>query len=307
MAATSDASPAPPAKRSVYAEAVDPAKYRVADEILFTCAAHSSAAVLCATAGKTGRNGRTAAVGATVFWLTCPHLNTLVARLEHHGAIQSVAQYLHTHPTAMAEHCASHAQYERRVQALLPPESWTFFDTHFVHPEREDKRKFGNAAVGHAEDMKCLHALVAQAMCGAENPIGLVVLNYMLFLYALLPEEAAAGVEGQPPQSTSSNSVSASADVQAEEAKEGKVCHAPLRAVMDSADTFSTFLEASFETRSAIRVEVPSGSDTQLRHHVWCGVEEIRTLHPDICQRSLAVLVFLEGKPPRANKKHRLN
>lgn len=52
-----------------------------------------------------------------------------------------------------------------------------------MNPDDATKRKFGNAGVSHSADMKCLHALAAQALAGAPNPIGCAVLLYIIHLH----------------------------------------------------------------------------------------------------------------------------
>lgn len=271
------------AKRSAYAEAANPALYRVADAPLFRCVQHGSAAVLCSTAGKTGRNGRTAAIGATVLWLTCPHLNNMVARLERYGAVQIVADCLATNPSVMAAHVSSHTVYQDRVKSLLSAEQWAFFESHFVRPADPLQRKFGNAGVSHAGDIKCLHALLAQTLGGAVNPVGLAVLNYLLFLSVLI-------------RAVSPTDESA------------------LRAQINSRELFAKFLRFTLvrgivEVPEAVAIAVSLRPDAELvvTHHWMADYGAIQGLKPDVCERSLEVFVFLEGKPPRASQKNRLN
>ncbi len=162
---------------------VDPAKYRQPDDHIASCR-HGPCTVSCVTSGKAGRNGRTAVVGATIFWLQCPSINNILARFERHGAVKMLQQRLVDDPPLRQLHVASHKAYESRVRVILPTdEQRTFFFEQFVHPADPSKRKFGNAGVAHDDDMKCLHALAAQALGGAPNPIGAAVLLYVADLH----------------------------------------------------------------------------------------------------------------------------
>lgn len=288
----------PPLKRNPYAEAADPERYRVADAPLFACAEHREACVLCTTAGKNGRNGRTAAVGATLFWLTCPHLNALIARLEGHRCVQAIAEAMKQHSALMACHVQSHEVYAARARALLSDAQWAFFDQHFLSDDNAALHKYGNAAVSHAVDMKCLHALAAQTLAGAANPIGSLVLNYVLFLYQLT---CVAEEEGEEKRWT-------------------------LRAALDRLELFESFTESFVlcilqrsegETESSAKLVCeatltvplpdPHGKETSEVTYEWQADAALSSLSPDICARALRVRVFLEGKPPRRHKKHRIN
>ena len=180
------ASPVTGDEKSKFLTLVDPSKYRQPDDHVASCQ-HGPCVVSCVTSGKAGRNGRTAAVGATIFWLQCPSLNNILARFERHGAIRMLQQRLSEDAALLASHVASHLVYESRVRSILPTEEQrAFFFDQFVQPTDASKRKFGNAGVSHAEDMKCLHALAAQSLGGAPNPIGTAVLLYVADLHAKL-------------------------------------------------------------------------------------------------------------------------
>ncbi|KAK7195907.1 hypothetical protein NESM_000523400 [Novymonas esmeraldas] len=288
-------------KHSVYAEAADPERYRIADAPLFSCVEHGEACVLCVTAGKNGRNGRTAAVGATLFWLTCPNLNAVVARWEGHRCVQAVSDVMARHAVLLDWHVQSHDVYARRAEALLTPAQWSFFAAHFQSPTEPSLHKYGNAAVSHAGDMKCLHALVAQTLADAANPVGSVVVNYLLLQHQLVHE---------------AESASDAAHMEAEERRR------MLRAVLDSTLLFEQFLQAFVSAATERRVDgwsslhgacidVPLPEDSiwgaASVQYIWCGDTQLATLSPDICTRALTVLVALEGKPPRRHKKHRIN
>ncbi|KPA82475.1 hypothetical protein ABB37_03535 [Leptomonas pyrrhocoris] len=293
----------PSLKHNPYAAAADPERYRAVDAPLFTCVAHREACVLCTTAGKNGRNGRTAAVGATVFWLTCPHLNALVARLEGHRCVQAVTEAMKRHPSLTNAHVRSHEAYAARVRQLLTDEQWLFFAEHFLSKDKAQLHKFGNAAVSHARDMKCLHALVAQTLAGAANPVGSLVVNYVLFLHQL-------------------TGVAENEAARQEEKRMG------LRAALDNTQLFVNFMEAFVacvlngkgeeerdvqsgtdapQTVLTVPLPAPQAFETAAAVFSWRLDTSFAALSPDICARALRVLLFLEGKPPRLHKKHRIN
>ncbi|RNF18956.1 uncharacterized protein Tco025E_04347 [Trypanosoma conorhini] len=271
-------------KRSAFEAAACQQSYRVADVELATCKLHGGAAVLCSTAGKVGRNGRSAAVGATLFWLTCPYLNTMVARLERHGAVGALQRLVDENGRLAAQHVASHARYEARARALLSDQRWAFFESHFVSPpESASGRKYGNAAVGHAKDLKCLHALVAQSLCGAPNPIGDAVLQYILHL-----SKRVEAVRQPERESLPAKEAKAAAAAAGEEEKDNAApaCVSSL----DDISAFVAFVEGWALQTEDERGAFPSALDAN-----------------DVCSAACNVLTFLEGRPPRPRKKHRIN
>ncbi|RNE99783.1 hypothetical protein TraAM80_07971 [Trypanosoma rangeli] len=264
-------------KQSPFEAAACQESYRVADVELATCELHGGAAVLCSTAGKVGRNGRSAAVGATLFWLTCPYLNTMVARLERQGAVSALQRLVDGNARVAARHVASHARYEAHARALLSDERWTFFDAHFVSlPESAGGRKYGNAAVGHAKDLKCLHALVAQSLCGAPNPIGDAVLHYIIHLSKKVEELQHPARDPAP-------------DKDEKAAEEDNAAPASVN---------------SFDDISAFVVFVEGWTlQTEDEH----GTLPVAVDASGACSAACKVLTFLEGRPPRHRKKHRIN
>ncbi|KAG5494100.1 hypothetical protein JKF63_01935 [Porcisia hertigi] len=289
------------AKPSAYAKAADQNRYRVADAVLFTCAEHGDACVLCVTAGKNGRNGRTAAVGATLFWLTCPNLNAIIARLEGHRGVQAVTEAMAQQTSLCEWHVHSHDDYTVRAKGLLSPAQWAFFDAHFLSQVPPPLRKYGNAAVGHPTDVKCLHALVAQTLAGVSNPAGSIVVNYVLLQYQLANEPVEMGGVEQ----------------QSDEEK-----RSALRGTLDSREFFMSFIVAFVRAASErhmadwrglhgthIEILLPEGNvwSKGAVQYMWQDDSHIATLCPDFCARARSVLVALEGTPPRRHKKHRIN
>ncbi|GET92439.1 hypothetical protein, conserved [Leishmania tarentolae] len=288
-------------KRSAYAEAADPDCYRVADARLFTCAEHGEACVLCVTAGKNGRGGRTAAVGATLFWLTCRNLNAIIARFEGYRCVQAVPAVMGLHPCLRDWHVQSHSAYETRAKGFLSPAQWRFFEAHFLSQEQPSLHKYGNAAVGHATDMKCLHALVAQTLAGAANPIGSIVVNYVLLQHQLVSEAAEVGNSEQ------------------QAAEERRLS---MRATLDSTLLFSDFAKAFVKAASErpcgewhdlcnvyFEVPLPEGNMwcKKAVQYMWRADSQLASLCPDLCARALTVLHALEGHSRRRHKKHRVN
>lgn len=289
------------AKYNAYAEAADPERYRIADALLFTCAEHGKACVLCVTAGKNGRNGRTAAVGATLFWLTCPNLNVIIARFEGHRCVQAVSAAMAQQPCLCDWHVQSHDVYASRAKELLSPAQWCFFEAHFLSHEQPSLRKYGNAAASHAADIKCLHALVAQTLAGVANPVGSVVVNYILLQHQLVREAAEMGKSEE------------------QEVEERRLS---MKATLDSTCLFSEFATAFVRAASErprddwhglqnvyFEVPLPEGNIWCKRavQYMWRDDSQLATLCPDLCVRALTVLVALEGHSRRRHKKHRIN
>ncbi|AAZ10694.1 Protein of unknown function (DUF501), putative [Trypanosoma equiperdum] len=271
---------------SAFVAAADQSNYRVPDAQLATCTKHGGAAVLCATAGKVGRNGRTAAVGATLFWLTCPYLNTIVARFERHSAISALQRLLDNDRKVSEAHVASHARYEERAKELLSSERWAFFDAHFVTGAAESAggRKYGNAAVSHATDLKCLHALVAQSLCGASNPIGDAVIHYIL----LLAEKVKTIKNASAPLSSEKGS---SGDCSTAEVCGGENSFAAESLALDEVSLLVEFVKQ------------------RLTDDIRGDRSDLRSVHDadKLCSSACEVLTFLDGRPPRSRKKHRIN
>ncbi|CAJ1007962.1 putative Protein (DUF501) [Leishmania naiffi] len=288
------------AKHNAYAEAADPHRYRIADALLFTCAEHGEACVLCITAGKNGRNGRTAAVGATLFWLTCPNLNAIISRFEGHRCIQVVAEALSRQTCLCDWHVLSHNVYASRAKELLSPAQWSFFHTHFLSEEASSLHKYGNAAVSHAADMKCLHALVAQTLAGVPNPVGSIVVNYVLLLHQLVSKTAdREEIEGH-----------------------GVEEKLTIQATLDSTVFFASFITAFVRAASErhredwqglhdvyFEVPLPDGNERckGAVQYMWRNDSQLATLYPDLCACARIVLHALEGRPRCRHKKRRVN
>lgn len=65
--------------------------------------------------------------------------------------------------------------------------------------------------------------------------------------------------------------------------------------------------ESADGARFAVALPEPSVFEVSSVTHTWHADASFPSLSPDICAQALRVLVFLEGKPPRRNKKHRIN
>ncbi|KAH9577435.1 Protein of unknown function DUF501 [Trypanosoma melophagium] len=301
-----------PTKRpSPFEAAAEQKSYRVADVQLAHCTQHNSAAVLCSTAGKIGRNGRSAAVGATLFWLTCPYLNTIVARFERHGAVGALQKLLDENEVVAAQHVSSHTVYEKRAQTLLSAERWAFFYSHFISAgESTGGRKYGNAAVSHAKDLKCLHALVAQSLCGASNIIGDAISQYILVLSEKVKTFEETLVTVNPRTSDSDNDGSSSVTDAA----------TPTAASPDDGDNNnngkgednkkidnSVVLKDAKESLDSVSALVSFVECCAVANETTKGTSSLVLNADAICTAACNVLTFLEGRPPRMRKKHRIN
>lgn len=284
------AAPSPTPFESV----VDPNRYRAPDVGYSPCA-HGHAGTLCTTAGKVGRNGRTAAIGATLFWLTCPAVNNLIARMERHGIIATLASRM-SHDACLQEaHIQSHRVYEDLAMSLLMPEQAAFFRQHFLtddadssfcsgdapleveeeEPRRKAalnaRRKYGNAAVCHATDLKCLHALAAQSLCNAPNPLGNAVLHYMLHLSGAVKDD----LEAMGEEATDSDKQQRAA------------------AIVDDREGFMTFVDRR--------------GGWKVFEHPPLNPKDGHVDGASCCAAAESVLLAAEGHPLRQRKKHRKN
>ena len=257
------------------------ARRRQLDEVLFATATGAPAVVLCGHAGKEGKRARTdrASLGATLCWLVDPALNNLLARFERHGAVRRVEAFMAEGgalgATMAAGHVAGHATYVDRVVARLPPEMASLWQERFGAGAAAAHRKYGNAAVGTPSAVKCLHALTAQALGGAPNPVGCAVARYIVWLAS-----PAVRVVGPGALSADDGATTAAA------AADGD---GPRVVAVDDLDAFFAWLLATGDTAFTFG----DGGATQAV--------------PGVCEAAAAVLVAAEGHAPRPRKKHRVN
>lgn len=293
---------------SEYQAAADPEKYRVPDHCCACCSEHTDAAVSCVNAGKNGRNGRSAAVGATVFWLTCPALNNLVARWERAGAVQRLSQWMNSAPQAsfLQAHVDSHALFLKVVSTYMSEDQMQFFTTHFVTNADENRRKFGNAAVSHASDLKCLHALVGQSLGGAFNPLGNAILRYIAKVHDDILGEHSSVIAPTGTRATDeeeSTEKSEEAAVSAAGQRNEAVC-----AVLDDVERLVEFLTAFDDPRALYTAESLDGILKQKAKTEGEGTSERTTWDVTaLCRAASELLLAAEGHAPRARKKHRKN
>jgi hypothetical protein len=91
------------------------------------------------------------------------------------------------------------------VLSMLPTEGQrNFFTSEFLENPDLTRRKFGNQAVGNAPDLKCAHALVAQALVPGLRPcpLGEVVAAFIVWLgraVAASQEAATASADATEP------------------------------------------------------------------------------------------------------------
>jgi uncharacterized protein len=199
-------------------------------------------------------------------------------------------------PALVASHVASHAAYERLAMNSLDETQREFFKSHFMEPEDVSKRKFGNAAVGHEDDLKCMHALVAQSICGASNPLGNLCLHYILHLKSevdtLLSEEAdnAQGLEAAPAAAASATATNAT-PILTTASPNLKAC-----AVVDRPNGILLFLD---------RVGLDSVMDPPL---VTAAPDQKPMIaSAECCAAAALIITACEGHAPRTRKKHRKN
>lgn len=284
-----------PAGPSPYQIVADQEKYRVPDAAFGPCQ-HGASGTLCSTSGKVGRNGRSAAIGATLCWLTCPQLNNIVARFERNGLMPALAARFTTDSALVAAHVSSHGAYESLVMRSLDETQRNFFKSHFIEPEDVSKRKFGNAAVGHEADLKCMHALVAQTICGASNPLGNLCLHYILHLKSELDAMVNAEVEAAEPDvsapacastvdTTTPTTVAASPNL--------KAC-----GVVDRPDGMLQYLDRV----GLAYVMTPPMASSDDETESGGGVASA-----ECCAAAAWIIVTCEGHAPRTRKKHRKN
>lgn len=158
--------------------ATKPERHRLADEAILMCPATPPHACVtaCIHSGKVGKNRNSGAIGPTMFWLTCPNINAVLGHYERHGAVSAVAALLSSSESLKRQHEASHDRYLELVLPRLPTEEKESFLRSFVNCT---PRKYGNAGVAGIHDVKCLHALVAGALAGDQNPLGRMIALYL--------------------------------------------------------------------------------------------------------------------------------
>ncbi len=159
-------------------------------------ATSTSTATTAAATAAAPRRRKEDIVTATAFWLVDATLNRVIGRLEKAGLIAALTALVAGNEAVAASHVASHRLYSAKVLSMLPTEGQrSFFAGEFLHNANPDKLKFGNQAVGHAPDLKCAHALVAQALVPGLRPcpLGEVVIGFIMWLgNAVATKNAAA-------------------------------------------------------------------------------------------------------------------
>eukprot|EP00758_Cryptobia_borreli_P006519 Tbor_TRINITY_DN5169_c0_g1::TRINITY_DN5169_c0_g1_i2::g.26050::m.26050/K09009/K09009; uncharacterized protein len=193
MHSTSEPSPSiPRPKPDMLSDASD--YRRLKDVLLQACSPMNGKeephpiVVYCPFAGKPGRprasnnhnkDVANSIMGATVMWLVCPYINAMIGRMEGIGLVRRMHDMLLSNTHLSALHVASHGIFEKYVcETLMKDESMSLmYRRNFIDVD-DSKRKYGNAGVCHATDMKCYHALVAQTLGGADNPVGSSLVLY---------------------------------------------------------------------------------------------------------------------------------
>lgn len=247
------------------ADVADATRRRVADDVCYRDKNTGEVAVVrCTHAGKTGKQRNVAFIGPTVFWLMHSALNNLIARFERFGAVKLMEAYFSQHPAILELHITSHKNYENVVLRQLDAPQAAFFRATHIAPVKA--RKFGNAGVGEAHAIKCLHAQVASALGGARTPAGCAIVRYICSLHDRIADYDAQrklGEDAPEPAAT---------------------------LVADDVDRFENFFAFCEAVGDA----------------VWDFDDEFLQRERDVCAAAAAVLLHVEGHAPRARRKHRI-
>lgn len=319
---------------------------RATDVLLRATEAEGSAPIVtfCPYAGKQGRpradNNHNkevshAILSGTVLWLVCPFVNNCIARVERTGGVKKIDARLKTDAFLGPLHEASHRVYEGYVTRTLltDPEEQARFLKMFVNVETNEEahkkgnwnRKYGNAGVSGPRDLKCFHAVAAQALGGASNPVGCVVVNYLFHMYDVLQgikdaeridaaeeeveEEGQAEAKHEKPTgdmnvASSSKASISTAAATAKKVEEGVTAKAdpgaPSRRVfaekktafaayVDDFSNFERFLDASI---AGNRLTIPEAYNDRL---------------PSLTTMAKEMLHALEGHQPYHRKKRRIH
>jgi len=126
-------------------------------------------------------------VTATAFWLVDANINRVIGRLEKEGLVNILEHYLNNDERGkkliQPNHIKSHIEYTQMMHDNLQTEGQrNFYMSEFVTNPVEEKRKFGNMAVGGKTDVKCAHALSAQYMANVACPLGELVVKFIVHI-----------------------------------------------------------------------------------------------------------------------------
>eukprot|EP00760_Papus_ankaliazontas_P010687 PhM_4_TR14407/c0_g1_i1/m.107100 len=146
------------------------------------------------SSGKIKKNRKEVVIGATAFWLSCPHVNRVVGHFERGGAVHYFTTMVHSTPWLSASYAQSHDEYlqtvHRHIDHVYPASSdeTTSITASSVHSRFNEvmKTKFGNAGVCTPQGVKCLHAQVALYLAGGRNPIARIAVNHMVVSLKML-------------------------------------------------------------------------------------------------------------------------
>eukprot|EP00667_Euglena_gracilis_P018769 EG_transcript_19982 len=168
------------------------------DLVLRTCHGGHNMAVACWNTGKDGKKpyAKASVVGATVFWLLCPNIARYISGLESRGAIRDWSAKVEADADLQQRYVATHTDYERWVEAHLPPEQWEQFQKFHIHHRT---RKYGNAGVNVAHAVKCLHAQVAMYLAGLPNPVGEAIVKDIIATHGKPPPPPAQPTTAEAP------------------------------------------------------------------------------------------------------------
>ena len=107
----------------------------------------------------------------TLFWLTCPYINILVARLESAGHVARCQQRMADDPELAAAMQQAHENYAKQRRDVVPQSVQASLARNY--PKRHDVlMNSGVGGIRTQEGIKCLHAHLAHYLAGGPNPVG---------------------------------------------------------------------------------------------------------------------------------------
>jgi hypothetical protein len=156
------------------------------DLVLQRCRCGHNMVVACWNAGKDGKKpyAKANVVGATLFWVLCPNIARYISALESRGLVKEWSDRVDADPELCARYVATHDEYEKWVEATLPPEVWEQFRKFHVEHRH---RKYGNGGVNVPHAVKCLHAQAAMYLGGLPNPVGELFIKDLIQRHAKPP------------------------------------------------------------------------------------------------------------------------
>lgn len=107
----------------------------------------------------------------TLFWLTCPYLNRLVARLESSGHVARWQQCLQEDAQLAAAMQQAHEHYAQQRREVVPDAVQSCLARSYAKHYRV-LMESGVGGIRNQEGIKCLHTHLAHTLAGGPNPVG---------------------------------------------------------------------------------------------------------------------------------------